>query len=67
MRKGIPVSVWGDEEGDPCICEWGMRKGVPLCGGMGKGVPVSVWGMRKGVTLSVWGDEEGGPCICVGG
>ena len=56
MRKGIPVSVWGDEEGDPCICVWGMRKGVPLCGGMGKGVPVSVWG-----------DEEGGPSICVGG
>ena len=45
MRKGVPLSVWGDEEGGLCICVGGMRKGVS----------VSVWGMRKGVPQSVWG------------
>ena len=38
MRKGVPLSVWGDEEGVPSICVGGMRKGFP----------VSVWGDEEG-------------------
>ena len=43
----------GDEEGGPCNCLWGMRKGVPLSVW---GDPCNcVWGMRKGVPVSVCG------------
>ena len=47
----------GDEEGGPCICLWGMRKGVPLSvWGDEEGDPcICVWGMRKGVPVSVYG------------
>ena len=54
MRKGIPQSVWGDEEGDPCICVWGM-KGVPQSVWGDEEGGICVWGMRKGVPVSVCG------------
>ena len=57
MRKGVPLSVWGDEEEGLCICVGGMRKGVS----------VSVWGDEEGgPCICVWWMRRGSLYLCGG-
>ena len=53
MRRGSLYLCVGNEEGGPCICVWGIRKGIPVYVGNEKGGPcICVWGIRKGIPVS---------------